>query len=237
MFDYLCEVCGAERRAWRPADAPPRFCSAECRNVGMVGRSSKRTKWLISPEIHEAIRRLYQERLTGNGQVKTLAQKLGLPRWKVGRYAIRQGWTPKQKKEPDWSEREVGLLEKWARYSPEEISRRLGRRGYRRSVVGIVLKLKRSRCRASLEGYSARSVANCLGVDDHFVVRAIRAGRLRATRRGTARTEAQGGDHWWIKEKAIRDYLIENIHEVDLRRVDKYWLVDLLVNGNGKQAA
>ena len=100
--------------------------------------------------------------------------------------------------------------------------------------MGIVLKLKRARCRASLEGFSARSVANCLGVDDHFVTRAIEAGRLRATRRGTARKPAQGGDIWWIREKHLRAYIVDNIWEIDIRKVDKYWFVDLLVNGKAR---
>jgi len=77
---------------------------------------------------------------------------------------------------------------------------------------------------------SARKLAQCLGVDEHFVTRAITAGRLRAQKRGTSRSERQGGDIYYIRPRAIRDYIMENICEIDIRKVDKYWFVDALAN-------
>jgi hypothetical protein len=41
----------------------------------------------------------------------------------------------------------------------------------------------------NLKGQSARSLALCLGEDDHFVTNAIRKGLLKAEKRGTKRTE------------------------------------------------
>jgi len=170
-------------------------------------RSFKPPKWPITPEIHAAIERVYK-RDTGNGQVAALAIRLNYPRWKITRYAIQAGFIAKQKKEPNWSERELLILEHQAHLSPERIQIKLKSFGFLRSVTGIVLKRKRMRFLKNLDGMSATNLANCLGVDSHFVTRAINGGRLRAEHRETNRTESQGGDSWYIHRKDIRIYIL-----------------------------
>lgn len=228
-YNFTCEICGTPGRAWRQEGSPPRFCSKECKNIGLSGKSLKQIKWPITPEIHERIKTIYQ-RDTGNGQVAALAKSLGYPRWKLSRYAVGQGWVPKQKKEPDWTGEEVHILQLNGHLSPVTIQKKLTKYGFTRSVTGIVLKRKRMRLAQNLDGHSSRALAECLGVDSHFVTRAIKTGRLRAMKRGTSRTKQQGGDIWYIKDKNIRKYIIENVHEIDIRKVDKYWFVDILVN-------
>ncbi|HEX9972270.1 MAG TPA: hypothetical protein VGD14_09385 [bacterium] len=165
---------------------------------------------------------------TGSGEIADLADRLKLPRWKVTRHAIRHGWIQKQKKEPIWSNRELEILERWEHITPERIQLRLKAAGFTRSACGIVLKRKRLRLLGNLLGQSAHSLAECFGVDVHFVMRAIKDGRLKAKKRGTARTEHQGGDIWFIKDHSIREYILENVNEIDLRKVDKYWFVDIV---------
>lgn len=225
-FDYICEVCGHEGRGSRP-DKPPRFCSKGCMSRGMAGVSRKPAKYIITQEMHEQIKSVYK-RDSGKGQVDALAERLNLPRWKVSRYAIQQGWIAKCKKEPNWSGKEVEILERNAHLVPEIIQRKLSNRGFRRSVTGIVLKRKRMRFAKNLEGSSACSVAECLGVDIHNVRNAIKAGKLKAKRRGTNRTPQQGGDSWFIRDSDIKNYIINWLSEIDIRKVDKYWFVDLL---------
>lgn len=229
MFDYICETCGTEGRQWR-RESPPRFCSRACKSIGMAGKSLKRIKHTITPEMHIRIEQTYKT-MTGNGEVNALCSKLQLPRWKITRYAITQGWIAKQKKEPDWSERELRILSGSAHLSPERIQKNLRAAGFRRTTTGIVLKRKRMRFLQNLNGYSSRSVAECFGVDDHVVTRWIKLGFLRAKRRGTMRTPQQGGDIWYIKERWIRKFLIEYLPEIDFRKIDKYWVVDLLASG------
>ncbi len=192
-------------------------------------KSKKPSRFLITPEIHEAIVRVYQCG-TGNGQVRALAERFNYPRWKISRYAIQAGLIAKQKKEPDWNEREIHILELNAHRCPEVIQRKLKMVGFTRSVTGIVVKRKRERMLKNLEGMSAREFSHCLGVDDHFVIKAIKAGRLKAEQRGTKRTEAQGGDIYFIKDKAIKEYILNWINEIDIRKVAKYWFVDLLTS-------
>jgi hypothetical protein len=162
--------------------------------------------------------------------VRALAKAIGYPRWKITRYAVQAGLVPKQKKEPDWSQREIHILELNARWCPDVVQRKLKRAGFLRSVTGIVLKRKRLRLPGNLEGMSSRQLALCLGVDDHFVTRAIQGGRLKGERRGTLRTEKQGGDMWFIKRKDIRAYIMSWLNEIDIRKVSKYWFVDLLIS-------
>jgi hypothetical protein len=199
--------------------------------IPIVYQSKKPVKFPITPEIHAAIERVYL-RDSGNGQVRALAIRLNYPRWKISRYAIRMGWVPKQKKEPDWTEREIKILERSARYCPEVIQKKLKQYGFQRSATAIVLKRKRLRLLQNLDGMSATSLANCLGVDVHFVLRAIYGGRLKAQKRGTRRTKEQGGDIWHIKEKDILKYILSWLNEIDIRKVSKWWFVDLLMVRN-----
>ena len=230
-YHFNCEICGESVRTWRSETAtPPRFCSHTCQGKGLSGQSLKPLRWVITPEIHELIKQVYKTS-SGNGEVRALAKRLNFPRWKITRYAINQGWVAKQKKEPNWCEEEIAILERNAHLNPVGIQKRLKANGYHRTIQGIVLKRKRMKLLSSLDGQSARAFSECLGVDIHFVTRAISEGRLKAQKRGTARTPAQGGDIYYITDKHARDYIIDNLHEIDIRKVDKWWFTDILAGG------
>lgn len=135
-------------------------------------------------------------------------------------------------KEPDWTAKELEILEKSAHLSPDRIQIHLRRLGFRRTRTAIVLKRQRMRYTKNKQGQSAWQVSQCFGVDVHTILSWIQKGRLRAIRRGTARTERQGGDIWFIKDRWIRDFILTNLCEIDLRKVDKYWFVDLVAGKN-----
>ena len=92
----------------------------------------------------------------------------------------------------------------------------------------VRLKAKRLGLRKHGEGYTACSLAQALGVDPHWVLARIRTGQLRASHRHTDRTVAQGGDSWLITEEAVVSFLKRHPNEVDLRRIDSLWFMDLL---------
>lgn len=73
--------------------------------------------------------------------------------------------------------------------------------------------------------------AEFFGVNVHWVTDKIENDLLKAEKRGTMRTEKQGGDIWFIKEKDIRKFIIENPELIDLRKVEKFYFIELLVNG------
>lgn len=88
------------------------------------------------------------------------------------------------------------------------------------------------RCLSNLKGQPANQLSLCFGVDRKTIARWIKNGWLKAQRRGTARTEAQGGDMWFIKDKWVREFIISYVEVVDFRKIDKFWLTDLLAGGN-----
>jgi hypothetical protein len=178
----------------------------------------------ISPEMHEKIKRLYQNRKIGSGEIGEFGKRHGLPRWKITRYAIIKGWIEKQKKAVPWTDNEINILKRNAMHCPETIQRKLRKRGYFRTLASIELKRKRLKLPANLDGQSANSLAMCLGEDIHFVLAAIRSGKLRAMRREGNRKY----DMWLISDKDARDFIVKNVNMIDLKKVDKYWIVDLL---------
>lgn len=215
-----------------------RLCYERLRRQGRLGEyptmsragiSYKTRKHHITPEIHELIREVYQSD-TGGGQVRDLCLRTGLPAYTVSRYARAQGWLARQPKEPDWRPEELRLLKEYARYAPAGIRKKLLEHGYRRSETGIVLKRKRLGLLRDLGGVSATRLGNLMGVDSHNITDAIKQGLLRAERRETNRTAAQGGDAWFIRPGDIREYIVKNIHDIDIRKVDKYWFVELLTS-------
>ena len=228
-YQKECETCGIIFKAWRGInDPPPRFHSTKCFQKWQVGKATRPSKWPITPEIHARIEKIYK-RDTGNGQVTALAKSLNYPRWKIGRYAIKQGWIAKQKKELDWNPYEIEILEKYAYHSPERIQIYLRKEGFHRTCTGIVLQRKRKKLLQDIDGFtSANKAALVLGVDYHFIRRMIDAGKLKAKRRGTLRVKEQGGDIWWISKENLRNYILNNLNEIDIRKVDKYAFVDLI---------
>ena len=195
---------------------------------------------MLPPEAGDIIRHAYQTEVGLNGRAavaKSLATRFGVPRWKISRVAREMGLVARQKKEPDWSEKECEILRRTAHLSLSVIQRHLARAGFRRSETGIEIKRKRMRFLVSKDGYSAHQIAQCFGIDVKSVTRWIHLGYLRAQKRGTARTARQGGDIHFIRDRWVRDFVLEYLPLIDIRKVDKYWFVDLLAGGvNGMGA-
>jgi hypothetical protein len=231
----ICE-CGSEfsfsegALAWRN----PMYCSRACRNTYFTGTG--RQKHILPPGADDLIRKAYQEKVgmescaKGKHPVRELAKKLGVPRWTISRRACHLGLIAKKKKEPDWTAPELKMLESQARFCPEVIQKKLKKIGYSRSIAGIMIKRNRMRFLKNLDGQSSCSLALCFGVDSKTITRWIKKGYLKAESRGTGRTEQQGGDMYYIKDKWVREFIIDSVDVVDFRKIDKYWLVDLLSN-------
>ena len=83
----------------------------------------------------------------------------------------------------------------------------------------------------NLPGQSLTSLSFCFGVDSSVVARWIKKGLMKTQKRGTARTEDQGGDSYYIKDIWVRNFIVDNVGILDFRKIDKYWLVDLLSGG------
>ena len=138
---------------------------------------------------------------------------------------------PGATKELPWSEAELEILARYAWMSDERIRLKLKAAGYPRTVTGIHLKLKRMRFKHDGSFYSAYSLAQALGIDPHAVTRWIKCGHLKAKFRGTARGPQQNGDSYLIQEKDVRRFILEHPTDIDLRKVDQLWFLDLITNG------
>lgn len=68
-------------------------------------------------------------------------------------------------------------------------------------------------------------------MDPHAVKRWITLGLLDAERRGSARTEKQGGDTYIIWQADVKRFVCAHPEEVDFCKVDKLWLLDLVTDG------
>lgn len=216
---------------WRVRDGfQARFCCRACRN-NVPPMRRKQPKYIFTPEMDAIIRKVYENNTGKVAHARALAKKFNMPRWRVSRRAIEIGAYTPTKKEPDWSEAELRILERFAPYTPLFIQKKLKAAGYHRSEISILLKRKRTRLLSNLKGMSATQCAEFFGIDIHWVLRQIEKGLLSARRRQTNRTEKQGGDIWYIRESALRQFIIENPELIDLRKVEKISFIDLLVNG------
>jgi hypothetical protein len=182
-------------------------------------------KWRFRPEDDALIRQRYDSRTE---TITELTRMVGVPRWVVRKRAQELGVA--RAKELPWSAEEVAYLEQnFHRVSIQRLARRMGR-----TVTAVALKKKRLGLRKTDEGYTARSLAEAFGVDDHKVTGWIERGLLRASMRGTERER----DVYYVSDRAVLDFVRQNPLGFDLRKVDQLWFMDLVLNGtNGHEPA
>jgi len=217
------------------AHLPRRTSSAIYQQATRLGlrygnKEHKNRKWPADEHIDRAIVEAYHH--PERGPIYKQLRGLMRPVWWIKKRAVKLGLSQLVgRKEAPWANEELALLEKHSHKSLKVIARILRQRGYHRTETAI--KVKRTRMELSTDDpdhYTGRQLAREFGVDEHVVIRWISQGWLRAGRRGTNRTEANGGDMWWIKRKHVRDFVVENVGVIDIRKVDKVWFVDLLAN-------
>lgn len=187
-----------------------------------------RQRWTGSDAIDDVIRRQYPTCTTPRS-VQALARTVGRPRWWVSKRARSLGLVTPRFKEPPWSEAELEIIGNHAHRDPKSIQRRLKSAGYSRTETAIVVKLKREGAtREDPDHFTATGLSKLMGIDAKSVTRWIDKGWLKADRRGTDRVEAQGGDQWWIHRRNVRAFILGNASAVDIRKCDKFWLLELL---------
>ncbi|MBA4751449.1 MAG: hypothetical protein H2055_04365 [Sphingopyxis sp.] len=192
----------------------------------------RRQRWKSSEQIDAVIRRIYQ-RTPGKGDIKDLAFAVGRPRWWVTKRATRLGLVTPRFKEPAWTDVERDIVRDNFHRSPKSIQRMLKRAGYERTETAIMVMGKRlGATREDPLHLTARGLADLMGVDPTTVAGWISRGLLKAKRRGTGRCSAQGGDQHRIHLRDVRSFIIDNAATVDIRKVDKFWFIDLVAHGH-----
>ena len=194
-------------------------------------KAQDRHKYIFTDQIDQLIREIYLSHPGARKQpgIRMLGRKVAIPHWALRKRARELGLA--RIKERPWSEPELTILERYAWMSDERIRLKLKAAGYSRSATGIHLKLRRMQFKHDPSFYSAHGLAQALGIDSHAVTRWIKCGHLKAKLRGTKRTERQGGDIYLIREKDVRRFILEHPTEIDLRKTDGLWLLDVITDG------
>jgi hypothetical protein len=185
-------------------------------------------KYTFTPEMDKEIMYTYSINTDGKPRLSNLARKFRMPRWAVYQRALKIGAVQSCHQKRPWGDEEIRILEKYARYEPLTIKKRLAEAGYGRSMASIVLKRKRMRLLSNLDGMSASLCAEFLGVDLHWVLNYIRQGLLKAE---IIRQDSEGKANYYIREKDLRKFIVDNPDLVDLRKVEKYYFIELVANG------
>lgn len=188
------------------------------------GKVHERQRWETTDQIDALITRTYQKAPT-KGDVMRIAAVAGRPRWWISKRAQALGLAVPRFKEPAWSEDELDLIASNAHKHPATLRRMLRSRGFARTETAIVVRLKRLGAdRTDPDHLNANQLAAVMGVDRKTVAAWIAKGWLKATRRESTDTD----DFWWIHRRDVRRFVVDNVATVDLRKVDKFWFVDLL---------
>ncbi len=177
-------------------------------------------KWFWDDITDGLLRRMYEPTVGGRSQA--IAARLKVPRWAVNRRASALGLS-RPKERPWLPDDEAYLESNFHHVSVKALARRFGR-----SPTAIKLKAKRLGLRKREDAYTACSLAEALGVDPHWVLARIRSGKLRASHRQTERKPEQGGDSWLITDEAVIDLIRDHPYDIDLRKVDSFWFMDLI---------
>jgi hypothetical protein len=172
--------------------------------------------------IDAQICRVYTGKPT-KGAIRDLAKRIGRPRHWVSRRAAALGMALPRFRDQPWSEQELAILENATHLRPEAIRARLKKAGFTRTINAITVKRKRLGLRLDREEVSANELAVLMGVDRKTVSYWIDKGWLRAKKRGPI---------FDIRPSDVRDFVIDFTHVVDIRKCDKFWLVDLLAGTN-----
>lgn len=169
--------------------------------------------------------------LAGKGSFKTFCEEIGVARHTVGRRAEILGLAMPRFKEPEWSDAEKALLRNHGASTVDYLTNLFRQHGYQRSTNSIRNQLKRFAVdRTDRRNFSGTAAARLLGLDNKTTTQWCVQGLIKADRRGTHRLPQQGGDAWLIPRAELRRFVIENLERIDIRKVDKYDFVDLLVN-------
>jgi len=171
-------------------------------------------KWVLT----EQGRRLMIERYDGSSEcISELQRYLGVPRYVVHRWARAMHLTGS--KGANWTEDEIVYLKKhYNAKQTEDIAAYLGR-----TVLAVKAKASHIGLDVS-DGYSLDEVRQGLGRSWETVNKWVKLGWLKG-RRCTFNATT-----WNFTDAQIRDFLRSHPLEVDLRRVDQLWFLDVCLD-------
>lgn len=167
-------------------------------------------------------RRLLLDLYNGSTENTTkLEHLLSAPRPVIKRWARELGVG--RQKAPNWTPEEILYLQtNIRRKGLDEMAKHLGR-----TKTSIRIKARRlSLSLVNTDGYTMLDIRLALGNDTKTIQKWMEKGWLQGKRQG------KNSHNWRFTNKNIRDFVIAHPNEIDNRRMDWLWMVDLLVGGN-----
>lgn len=167
-------------------------------------------------------RRLIAECYDGTSRcVDELQRQLGVPRYIIREWAKELG-VGRNSPCPRWLPDEVAYLESHINTTAvNAIAEHLGR-----SENSVRIKARKMGLDVH-DGYSLKDIWEGLGCSHTTAVKWVKEGKLKGTRR------AFDEGTWHFTDAQIRDFVRSHPMEIDLRRVDQLWFLDVCLGGLG----
>ena len=129
------------------------------------------------------------------GDVRRLAERLGVwPAW-VYQRARRMGLVMPRNREPDWTEAEARMLREAQHLTVPAIRQRQAKAGFARTITAVAVKMKRLNLQSSLldgdEWLTTETFAAAMGVDCVLAAHNIPAGMIDPASRHCKQVHAQ----------------------------------------------
>lgn len=149
-------------------------------------------------------------------RIDELERRLGVPRYLIRRWAGQMRLTGSGRG-ARWKSEDIAYLEKHIKSKTlQEIADVLRRTEESVRTKAYLLGL------IEREGYTLKDICEGLGCSFELATKWIDKGWLKGTRRETG--------FWSFTDKQIRDFLRTHPLEIDLRRVDQLWFLDVCLD-------
>lgn len=196
----------------------------QARRAGLCAPDTRKDRktWESNEQVDAAIRRAYQGTMDKN-TVRNLADSLGYPRWWVSKRAAVLGFVPPRFKEQKWCAAEIAILEDRSTNHPKIIQKYLKDAGFKRTETAIVMQRKKRKLETQdPDLYTTGDLSLMFGVDRTTVMRWIESEGLSVSL-GTGAVRK-------VKRATLRNWVRDHAQLVDLRKVDRFWFIDLAFN-------
>lgn len=161
------------------------------------------------------------------GALKKLEQTTNRSRGWLTWRAMRLGLLPERKRTV-WTAEEDALLESLSGRTAETIARIFKAKGFARSPRAIYVRLyKKGLDNSDPDTHTASDLARLFGISRNVIDRWLTKGWLKAER---GRLSPRPGNpvFWRIRRENVKRFVRDYPGEIDLRKVDSYWFIELL---------